>query len=251
MTDAAPIVALRDRIAAYIVGQIVSGTWLAGERIPSESAFTAQFGASRMTVHHALRDLTQRGFLRRHKGLGSFVAEPRPYVSHYDHLDIIEEIEDRGARHTARVVRQELRPAHADEAEEFGLAKGAPLFHAIVVHCKEGLPLELEDRLLNPEILPECMSVNLAKRSLFSLLMLSRPFRDGVETMRAILPAAEDQTLLGLRDPVPCLEIVRKTWSNDGVVTRVRLVRSGSSASAKGRIAAAPFDSASGGRAVA
>ena len=95
MTDASPIVALRDRIAAYIIGQIMSGIWLAGERIPSESEFAAQFGASRMTVHHALRDLTQRGFLRRRKGSGSFVAEPRPYVSHYDHHDIIDEIEGR------------------------------------------------------------------------------------------------------------------------------------------------------------
>ncbi len=242
MVETRPPSALRERIASHIVEQIERGVWAPGARVPAESALVAQFQASRMTVHNALRELTTRGLLRRHKGLGTFVAEPRPYVSQYAHLDIIEEIESRHARHSARVIRQELRPANAMEAADFAVAAGQALFHAIVLHLENGTPLELEDRLINPSILPNAIAVDLEKRSLFSLLLVSRPFRQGDETVRAILATPEEQRLLALGEGEPCLEVVRRTWSPDGVVTRARLLRPGSRAIMRGRIAPAGFE---------
>ena len=239
MVDEAPP-SLRDRIAAHVARRISTGAWSVDERVPSESALMSQFGASRMTVHHALRELTARGLLRRHKGLGSFVAAPRPYVSVYDHQDIVAEIEGRGSRHSARVVRQILRPASAEEAADFALKTGEPLFHAVVVHHQDGAPLELEDRLLNPAILPGCMDIDLEKQTLFSLLLRSRPHRQGDESARALVAEGEDRALLRLAEGRPCLEVVRRTWSPEGVVTRVRLLRAGPGAVMRGRIATAP-----------
>jgi GntR family transcriptional regulator, histidine utilization repressor len=233
--------ALRDQIAAHIVRQITTGAWRVGDLVPSEAALMASFGTSRMTVHHALRELTARGLLRRHRGRGSFVAEPRPYVSLYDHQDIIAEIEARGSRHSARVIRQVLRPANPEEAADFGLEAGASLFHAVIIHRADGVPFELEDRLLNPAILPGCMDLDLEKRSLFSLLLHSRPYREGSETVRALVPEGEDRILLELTGAEPCLELVRRTWSPEGVVTRARLLRAGPGAMMLGRIATAPL----------
>lgn len=232
--------ALRDRIAAHIARQIAIGALGIGERVPSESALMAEFGASRMTVHNALRDLTARGLMWRHKGRGSFVAEPRPYVGLYDHRDIVTEIEGRGSRHSARVIRQLLRPASPEEAADFGLGEGESLFHAVIVHRENGVPLELEDRLLNPVVLPGCMDLDLEKRSLFSLLLRTRPYREGRESVRALLAVGEDRTLLELAGAEPCLEVVRRTWSSEGVVTRARLLRAGAGAIMHGRIAVMP-----------
>lgn len=231
---------LREQITSHIIGQIMSGAWTMGSRIPSESALVTEFGTSRMTVHQVLRNLTQRGFLTRQKGSGTIVAEPRPYVSHYGHHDIIEEIERAGFRHTAHVVTQALRPAMDDEAHEFRLPPKTPLFHAVVVHSAEGKPFEVEDRLINPTFLADCLRINLAKRSLFSLLMLSRPLRDGEETARAVMALPEDQVLLGLVSPEPCLQVVRTTWTDDDVVTRARLLRAGPNAFMRGRIVPLP-----------
>jgi GntR family transcriptional regulator, histidine utilization repressor len=233
--------ALRERIAAHIARQIAIGTWKVGARLPSESALMAQFGASRMTVHHALRGLAAAGLMRRHRGRGSFVAEPHPYVGVYEHYDIVAEIEAAGSRHSARVIRQELRPAGAKEAAEFGLTEGEPLFSAMVVHRADGMPLELEDRLVNPAILPGCMDLDLEKRSLFLLLLHSRPYRQGTETVRAVLAEGEERVLLELDGTEPCLEVVRRTWSPDGLVTSARLLRTGSAAILRGRIATAPL----------
>jgi len=113
---------LRSRIAAHVISQIVQGVWKEGGRIPSESELTHVFGASRMTVHHALRDLTARGFLVRRSGAGTYVAPPRPYVATYLHRDVIKEIEGRGGVHEAHVIERRIIEADGAQAEFFGCA---------------------------------------------------------------------------------------------------------------------------------
>lgn len=233
---------LRARIAGHILDRIKSGIWKPGDRVPTEADFMREFSASRMTVHHVLKDLARRGYVERTAGAGTIVAAPRPYVSHYDHHDIIEEIEGRGERHSARAVVQTIRPATTEEAEMFRIIQGAPLFHAIVVHMAEGIPFELEDRLIDPGVLPDCQKINLAKQSLFFLLRTSRPLRDGEERVRAILPTDRDRDLLGLTSPAACLETIRRTWTDNAIVTRVRLLRPGPSATMSGTIAPAPVE---------
>lgn len=231
---------LRESIDRHIIARITSGEWSAGDRIPSESGFMEMFGASRMTVHHALRDLTARGFLVRHAGSGTFVAPPRPYVAEYAHLDIIEEIAVRGARHRAQVLKRELAPAGAEQARAFERGEGDMLFHAVILHFEDDVPLELEDRLIAPEALPDCMAVDLGSQTLFSRLMLMRPYREGSEEVRAVLPTPEEQRLMAIAPHVPCLEITRRTWSAEGVVTAARMLRGGDRGTMHGRIRSMP-----------
>lgn len=54
---------------------IVTGLYVAGQRFPSESALVKRFGASRITVGHALRELQKDGFIDRIAGSGSYVRE--------------------------------------------------------------------------------------------------------------------------------------------------------------------------------
>src|SRR6202007_1432111 len=94
---------LQSEIRAYVLQKLASGEWAPGERIPSETELTARFGASRMTVHHALnavKALSAEGWLRRVKGLGTFVAPPRGHVLHARLLDIRDEITGRGRVHS-------------------------------------------------------------------------------------------------------------------------------------------------------
>ena len=56
---------------------IRSGQWKHGERLPSEAELVRQFGASRITVGRAVRDLQLAGLVERRAGSGTFVREPR------------------------------------------------------------------------------------------------------------------------------------------------------------------------------
>ncbi|MEO8724038.1 MAG: UTRA domain-containing protein [Sphingobium sp.] len=227
---------MRGQIRGHVIGRIMSGQWKPGDRIPSEQALTVQFGASRMTVHHALRDLAARGFLVRRSGSGTFVAEPSTYVTEYRHLDIIDEIVGRGGRHRAKLLSRELRPALPHEATAFEIADQAILFHAMVLHHEDDIPIELEDRLIAPHCLPDAMTIDLANQTMFSRLMLVRPYREGSEVVRAITGSSRELALLRVNAGTPLLEIVRRTWSSQGVVTIARMLRVGTGAALAGRI---------------
>jgi len=227
---------MRDRIADYVVARITSGEWSPGDLIPSESALTGIFGVSRMTVHHAMRDLTLRGFLVRRSGSGTFVAEPGAYVAEYAQLDVIAEIAARKGRYRVEVLTRELRQAAPDEAQSFDLKDGAKLFHAAILHYENDAPLELEDRLIDPRFLPDAMAIDLSSQTLFSRLMLVRPPREGAETVRAVFGSEAERRLLAVADGVPCLELARKTWCAEGTVTIARMLRSGDSRGMVGRI---------------
>ena len=60
-----------------LVQQITGGRMKAGERLPSEADLVRRFGASRITVGRALRDLQTDGLVERRAGSGTFVRAPR------------------------------------------------------------------------------------------------------------------------------------------------------------------------------
>lgn len=53
--------------------EILSGQYQAGERIPSEAHLEKRFGASRITIGRAVRDLCHQGLVERRAGSGTFV----------------------------------------------------------------------------------------------------------------------------------------------------------------------------------
>jgi GntR family histidine utilization transcriptional repressor len=236
MDKSDPSTGLRSQIISHVVGRIMSGEWKPGDRIPSEQALTMLFGASRMTVHHALRDLATRGFVIRRAGSGTFVAQPGAYVTEYRHFDIIEEIANCGGRHRAEVLHRGVRPASPDEAAAFEMENEAPLFHAMVLHHEDDSPVELEDRLIAPRFLPDAMTIDLANQTMFSRLMFVRPYREGSETLRAVTGSPREIELLRVGAGTPLLEVVRRTWSSEGVVTIARMLRTGTRAGLAGRI---------------
>ncbi|MEO8660751.1 MAG: GntR family transcriptional regulator [Bryobacteraceae bacterium] len=66
------------KVLESLASDIRGGKYKPGQKLPSESALIQQFGTSRITVGHALRELTQRGMIRRVAGSGSFVKIDSP-----------------------------------------------------------------------------------------------------------------------------------------------------------------------------
>ena len=66
------------RVYSALEQGIHSGRWKRGERLPSEAELVRQFGASRITVGRAVRDLQLAGLVERRAGSGTFVRAARP-----------------------------------------------------------------------------------------------------------------------------------------------------------------------------
>lgn len=214
---------------------ISAGKWRPGDLMPSESELVAQFRVSRMTVNRALRELTAEGLVQRTQGVGTFVAQLHRIASTLTVRDLHEEIAERGHRHEARVQSLTRIRANAEQAASFGLQAGAALFHSLIVHLEDGVPIQCEDRLVNPDCAPDYLGLDFSQTTPTHYLLEVAPLSEARYTIEALLPTPDEAAWLGIGRRDPCLVVKRRTFSRGQTVTTVRLVHPGSRYFLEGR----------------
>ena len=216
------------RVKQYLKDALEAGRWAPGSQMPSEAELVAQFGVSRMTVHRALRELQDAGLITRLQGVGTFAAQLNRVSSTLTINDIQEEIHDRGHRHDASVHLKRAEAAPAALAQRLGLAPGATVFHTLIVHHEHGVPLQCEDRYVNPACAPGYLDVDFTQMTPTHYLLDVAPLWEAQVSIEAALPTAQEAKLLGIQRTDPCLIVVRRTVSRGVPVTLARLVHPGS-----------------------
>jgi GntR family transcriptional regulator, histidine utilization repressor len=212
------------RVKDHIIGQIRSGAWTPGARVPSENELVESFSISRMTANRALRELTSEGFVSRVPGVGTFVREVLPARTGLMELrNIAEEITARGHRYSARLVSRQEVKANPAQAEDFELKEAARLFHIVIVHEENGIPVQLEDRHVNAAAAPDFMAQDFAATTPTAYLVGIAPVDELEHTVEAAMPSPEQQRLLAADPFEPCLVLRRRSWSRGQVVTAVTL----------------------------
>jgi GntR family histidine utilization transcriptional repressor len=216
------------RVKQHLKSGLASGRWPPGALMPSEAELTAKFGVSRMTVNRAIRELQADGLVARAQGVGTFAAPLHRVSSTLTIHDLHEEIEARGHVHTARVELQRAEAAHAPLAAQLGVEPGASVFHTLIVHFENGVPLQCEDRYVNPACAPGYLGVDFTRTTpthyLFDVTALWRaPTRSSIAR-----PTRQEAALLHIGPDEPCLIVVRRTFTRAAPITIARLVHPGS-----------------------
>jgi len=196
--------------------------------MPSEADLVARFDVSRMTANRALRELQAEGLVERVQGVGTFAAHLHRVSSTLTVRDLREEIHARGDRHHVEVQFAREERASAALAQQLGLAPGAPVFHSMVVHHANGVPLQCEDRYVNPAAAPEYLSVDFTVTTPAQHLLEVVPLWEAQYSLQAGRPTTEEARLLGTDTDEPCLVVVRRTVYNNVAITLARLVHPGS-----------------------
>ena len=216
------------QIIKNITQKITDKEWLAGQKLPSENELVLALGVSRMTVNRALRELTQQGLINRVHGLGSFVAETPRHASLIELEDIALEVTNSGKRHSSKVLAFETRLASPEVARSMNIPTNSELYYLNVVHYQNDLPIQLESRYVNPELIPGFLSQDFSQQTSTSY-MLSQFQPDEMEhIVSAIVADAKTRNILKLGSDEPCLQLNRRTWKNHQVVTQVTLTYPGS-----------------------
>ena len=211
---------LYQRVKGEILSLIDSGALRAGNRLPSEHELVAKFGVSRMTVHRAVRELSDRGLVKRIVGVGSFVAAPEQRSPLIEVRDIAEDIASRGHRHSQRLVKLEAVRADPELAAALQLKPLARLFHSIVVHLENDVPVQLEERFIVPAFAPRYLSQDFARISTTDYLKSIALPTEVVHTVHAVSPDARTRRLLHIEAREPCLRMTRQTWVRSGPATK-------------------------------
>ncbi|WP_321396304.1 histidine utilization repressor [Emcibacter sp.] len=214
---------LYQKIKNHILERITKGDWPAGSRVPSENELVKLFRVSRMTTNRALRELTDESVLVRVAGVGTFVAEVKARSHPLEIHNIADEIRGRGHDYSARVLILEEVRAGAETAGWMDIKKGASVFHSRIIHLEQGRPIQLEDRFVNPDVVPGYMAQDFSRMTPYEYLMSVAPLLKAEHVVRAVMPDEAVHKHLAMAANEPCLLVERRTWSNDRVVTIARL----------------------------
>lgn len=215
------------RVKQFLKEGLADGTWPPGALMPSEAELVARFGISRMTVNRALKELQAEGLVERAQGVGTFAARLHRVAATLTLRDLHEEIESRGHEHRAVVHLQRAEKAGAALAAQLGLAAGARVFHTLIVHLENGVPLQCEDRFVNPACSPGYLDHDFSRVTPTQVLFDTTALWRAQYSIEAAVPTAQEARLLGIGARDPCLVVTRRTFTRDAPITLARLVHPG------------------------
>lgn len=227
-----------EQVKAFIKVRITSGAWKPGDAVPSETALMAQFNISRMTVNRALRELAFEGMVTRIQGSGTRVAELHRISSRLTIRDIKDEVVERGHAHTSRVLLVATEKASALLSKTLGLRAGSKVFHTVLVHLENGVPIQHEDRYVNPLAAPDFLQTDFMRHTPAHHLLTRAPLTDASYQIEACLPGKDIARLLHIKPSEACLAITRRTVSGAHVASVARLVYPGTRYSFAGQFQA-------------
>jgi GntR family histidine utilization transcriptional repressor len=215
-------------IKNYLLEQIQSGHWKEGDAIPSEQALAKQFSVSRMTVNRAVRELTDEQILSRIQGSGTYVAQHKYQATLVEIKSIAEEVRARGHRHRSELHLLERSKASEQLAHHFGVKTGHPLFHSVIVHFENDIPIQVEDRWVNPDVAPDYMQQDFSAITPNEYLMAAAPLQGVNYSIEALSPPREIAEMLHITGKDPCLVLKRRTLSKGEVASVATMWHPGS-----------------------
>ena len=216
------------QLKEMIIDRISNGELRPLDRVPSENELVEAMNVSRMTANRALRELNDEGYVDRIAGRGTFVADLRARSHALEVHNIADEIEQRGHGHSSEVVRASRQHARGELARALHVEQGTDVFHLLLVHFENGMPVQVEDRHVLAEFAPDCLTQDFTTITPSAYLTGISPLAEAEQLVRANNPNSAIRKQLAMDDDEPCLVVLRRTWSQGRPVTLARLHHPGS-----------------------
>jgi len=214
-------------IKQHLLRQIHSGAYQPHHQILPEQQLAEKFNVSRMTANKAIRDLVHEGYLIRKPGVGTFVTDLKAESALFEIRNIADEITERGHDYANAVVCRETSMASEDVALQLAVKPGTRVFHTILVHSENGIPIQIEDRYVNPDWVPHYLDSDFSEQTPNQVLVAACPISRLEHRVEAVLPDALVAELLEIAASTPCLRMIRRTWSDAHLISYARLTYPG------------------------
>lgn len=215
------------QIERAVRGEILSGRWPPGHRIPPEHTLLQWFSTTRATVSKALTKMTEAGLLERRRKQGTIVAQSTESHAVIGFLDIRKEIEAKGREYSYRVLRSARIVAGPKTTAWPEVPAGTPILHLQAVHSGFGKPEVLEERFINLEAAPDAVHADFEAETPNIWLLARLPCTRLRHSIKAEIATAEQAQQLQIPANGPLLVSRRRTWADALPVTCVKLVYPG------------------------
>jgi GntR family transcriptional regulator, histidine utilization repressor len=210
-----------ESVRAEVMARIRSRHWPPGALIPGEEALAQEFGCARATVGRALTALAEAGVLERKRKAGTRVAMLPVRKATLDIPVIRAEVEGRGQNYAGRLLSQTLALPPTSVAAQLGLPSGQQMLHLQSLHLADGQPQVVEDRWLNPAVLPD-PAPDFAAISANEWLVSNLAYIAGDIAFSAENASPAEAAALGIAPGAALFITTRCTWG-EHPITWVRL----------------------------
>ena len=211
-----------------IIGRISSGELQTSDRVPSENELVEAMNVSRMTANRALRELNDEGYVKRIAGRGTFVSDFRSQSHLLEVQNIADEIAGRGHAHSSTIIRQSRQHARGEIAKALHVEQGTDVFHLLLVHYENGVPVQVEDRHVLSSFAPDCLEQDFEQVTPSAYLTSVAQLQEAEQVVRASMPNGAVRRHLDMEEGEPSLVVIRRTWSKGRAVTFARMHHPGS-----------------------
>ena len=225
--DKKPEQKLYHQVKTYILDGISQGSWIAGERVPSENELVDLCHVSRMTARRALQELLVEGTLIRIKGKGSFVAEEKQQSSLLQIRSIAAEINEQGLEHHSELIYCNSQDADPIACKGLGISDAEQCGHSQLLHFQDDQPIQLEHRWVNLDVAPSYVSQDFSHETPSEYLSSIAPVTEAEHQVEAIIGDFKIRELLQVDEDEAILLLERKTWCNGKLVSYAKLYHPG------------------------
>jgi GntR family histidine utilization transcriptional repressor len=216
------------QLKELIIGRISSGELQPRDRVPSEHELVDSTGVSRMTANRALRELNDEGYVDRIAGRGTFVADIKAASHVLEVRNIADEIRMRGHQHSSNVLIQESLNTTADIADLLQTNDGENVFHVLLVHLENEVPIQVEERYTTRDFAGDFLRQDFRCITPSAYLSGIAVLQEAQHVVRAVMPTQETSAHLQMNANEPCLLVIRRTWARGVPVSFARLYHPGS-----------------------
>ncbi|MEQ8733827.1 MAG: GntR family transcriptional regulator [Rhodospirillaceae bacterium] len=209
-------VPLYHQVYLILKENVRSGTYSTGTALPTEQALCKEFRVSRITVKRAMRELVADGFVVRHRGKGTFVAEGVAAPSSDAMTDLLKSVEAIGAATDVRHLSSDLMTPPTDVAEKLKLEAGAMVLKSSQIRLSDGEPLSLIVTYV-PQIIAE--QLDAGSENLPMLVQLNKagvPVARAEQEVTATLAEPAVAVPLGIEVGAPLLKLTRLILDDAG-----------------------------------
>jgi len=156
---------LADQVFEIIVKDISNGKYSPGSLLPSENKLAEQFNVSRPTIRSAFARLAERGYVKRQRGIGTFLTESPSIMNPlYQLLDVGERISARGLNPGFEQLKSEVIEADEIVSEKLGVEVNSPILHIHKVFTADDEPIIMFVNYIPTSVFTDCLSIEQARQ---------------------------------------------------------------------------------------
>lgn len=213
--DESLAVPLYHQVYLILKENIRSGVYPRDVPLPPEHTLCEEFGVSRITIKHAMKDLVADGYVVRQRGKGTFVADDVTGAPADAMDDLLKSVQAIGAATEVQHLAADVIPVPSDIADKLKLDENRKALRSKQLRLTEGKPLAVIVAYV-----PEWVAAKL-DQSTENKPMLVRLIDAGIAVARAdqeITATLADPAVagpLGVEVGAPLLKLTRLVFDKD------------------------------------